>query len=100
MRPLFHSFGSYTQLPKLWITAFNSWQLPAGNDRRAKLVVSARDSLLLGHKNGDITTHYSAAEVGELIAATNRISAAKGTPSITLLRVTTVRLNDMSRARD
>jgi hypothetical protein len=43
--------------------------------------------LLLGQKNGDITTHYSAAEIGELIAATNRISAAKGTPSITLLRV-------------
>ena len=43
--------------------------------------------LLLGHKNGDITTHYSAAEIGELIAATNRICAAKGTPSITLLRV-------------
>jgi hypothetical protein len=43
--------------------------------------------LLLGHKNSDITTHYSAAEIGELIAATNRISAAKGTPSITLLRV-------------
>jgi hypothetical protein len=34
-----------------------------------------------------ITTHYSAAEIGELIAATNRICAAKGTPSITLLRV-------------
>ena len=30
---------------------------------------------------------YSAAEIGELIAATNRICAAKGTPSITLLRV-------------
>ena len=26
--------------------------------------------LLLAHKNGDITTHYSAAEIGELIAAT------------------------------
>ena len=43
--------------------------------------------LLLGHKNGDITTHYSAAGIGELIAATNRICAAKGTPSITLRRV-------------
>ena len=43
--------------------------------------------LLLGHKNGDITKHYSAAEIGELIAATNRICAAKGTPSITHLRV-------------
>jgi hypothetical protein len=42
--------------------------------------------LLLGHKNGDITTHYSAAEIGELLTATGRICAAKATPSITLLR--------------
>ena len=42
--------------------------------------------VLLGHTNGDVTTHYSLAEIGELIAATNRICAAKGTPSITLLR--------------
>ena len=42
--------------------------------------------LLLGHKNGDITTHYSSAEIGELVAAANRISAAKATPSITLLK--------------
>jgi len=42
--------------------------------------------LLLGHKNGDITTHYSAAEIGELVVASNRISAATATPSITLLR--------------
>jgi hypothetical protein len=40
--------------------------------------------LLLGHKNGD---HHYSAQIGELIAATNRICAAKGTPSITLLRV-------------
>jgi hypothetical protein len=44
-------------------------------------------NLLRGHKNGEITTHYSAAEIGELLAATKRICAAKGTPSITLLRV-------------
>ena len=47
----------------------------------------SKGKLLLGHKNGDITTHYSAAEIGELIAATNQICAAKGTPNITLLRV-------------
>lgn len=42
--------------------------------------------LLLGHKNGDITTHYSAAEIGELVMASNRLSTAKATPTITLLR--------------
>jgi hypothetical protein len=41
---------------------------------------------LLGHKNGDITTHYSAAEIEELLEASERICAAKSTPSITLLR--------------
>jgi len=29
--------------------------------------------VLLGHKNGDITTHYSAAELAELIKAVNKI---------------------------
>jgi hypothetical protein len=42
--------------------------------------------LLLGHKNGDITTHYPAVEIGELLAATSRICAAKATPSVTQLR--------------
>ena len=54
--------------------------------------------LLLGHKNGDITTHYSAAQTGELIAATNRICSAKGTPRITLLRVADEGNVDESRA--
>jgi integrase len=54
--------------------------------RSAEVGVETRKPLL-GHKNGDITTHYSAAEMGELIAATNRVCAAKGTLSITLLRV-------------
>jgi hypothetical protein len=40
----------------------------------------------LRHKDGDITMHYSAAEIGEVVAASNRIYAAKATPSITLLR--------------
>jgi integrase len=41
---------------------------------------------LLGHRTGDITTHYSVAEIGELLAAANRICAIKGTPAVTMLR--------------
>lgn len=42
--------------------------------------------VLLGHKNGDITTHYSGAELAELIAAVNRIDSSRETPAITILR--------------
>jgi integrase len=41
--------------------------------------------VLLGHNNGDITTHYSIAEIAELLAATNRVCAVKGSPAVTLL---------------
>jgi hypothetical protein len=30
---------------------------------------------LLGHKDGDITTHYSAVEIAELLEAVNRVCA-------------------------
>jgi integrase len=43
--------------------------------------------VLLGHKNGDITTHYSVPEIAELLSAVQKICTAKGTPAITLLRV-------------
>jgi hypothetical protein len=33
--------------------------------------------ILLGHKNGDITTHYSAPELEELIEAANRVCEGK-----------------------
>jgi len=39
----------------------------------------------LGHKNGDITTHYSAAELAELITAVNRIDRSLETPAIVVL---------------
>ena len=42
---------------------------------------------LLGHKGPDITTHYSAAEIGRLIEATNRIVESRETPTPTLRRV-------------
>lgn len=43
--------------------------------------------VLLGHKNNQITTHYSAVEIGELIEAAERVSFRRGsTPTLTLLR--------------
>jgi integrase len=42
---------------------------------------------LLGHKAPEITTHYSAAEVGQLVAAANRIVGSRGTPTPTLFRL-------------
>jgi integrase len=42
---------------------------------------------LLGHKGPDITTHYSAAEIGRLIEAANRIVGSRETSTPTLWRV-------------
>jgi len=43
---------------------------------------------LLGHKNGDITSHYSAPEIDELLEASNRVCRAKSgkSPAMTLLK--------------
>ena len=57
-----------------------------GRRLRAAGVSDETRKVLLGHKNGDITTHYSAAELAELIAAVNKIDASLATPAITLLR--------------
>lgn len=51
---------------------------------------------LLGHKSGRITTHYSAAEIDNLIAAANKVCNAKrniDSSTLTLLRCTSARLN-------
>jgi integrase len=58
-----------------------------GRRLRAAGVSEETRKVLLGHKNGDITTHYSAAEMAELIRAVNKIDRSLATPSITLLRV-------------
>ena len=49
---------------------------------------------ILGHKSGRITTHYSAPEIGNLVAAVNRIADSRGihartvlAPSVRLQRV-------------
>lgn len=46
-----------------------------------------RQKGLLGHKDGSITSHYSAAELGKLIDEANRISATDSRgPALTILR--------------
>lgn len=43
--------------------------------------------VLLGHKNGQITTHYSAAELGELIEAVEKVSwSGSSAPTLTLIK--------------
>jgi hypothetical protein len=44
--------------------------------------------VLLGHKNGDITSHYSVPEIDELLEAVNRACRGKSgkSPAMTLLK--------------
>lgn len=44
--------------------------------------------VLLGHRNGDITTHYSAAELDELLTAVNKVCQQQSgkSPALTLLK--------------
>lgn len=55
--------------------------------RAAGVSVETR-KVLLGHKNGDITTHYSAPELEELIQAAERVCEQKSgkTPALVVLR--------------
>ncbi len=55
--------------------------------RAARVPLETRRALL-GHKNGDITTHYSAPEIGELIEATERVcEKSRKNPALTIVRV-------------
>jgi integrase len=42
---------------------------------------------LLGHKAGRITTHYSAAEIGNLVEAANLVTSSRKSPALTMLKV-------------
>tara|TARA_R110001592_G_scaffold246427_1_gene508284 strand:+ start:118456 stop:118815 length:360 start_codon:yes stop_codon:yes gene_type:complete len=56
-----------------------------GRRLRAEGVSHETRPVLLGHKNGQITTHYSAAEVGELLGAVEKVSwSGSSTPAVTL----------------
>lgn len=61
-----------------------------GRRLRASGVPFETRQALLGHTNGEITTHYSAAEIGELLEASNRVCASENgsVPTLTVLRRT------------
>jgi len=66
--------------------------------RAAGVSIETRMVLLLGHKNNQITTHYSAVEIGELIEATERVSYQhRSTPTLTLLKSPDARASGGSR---
>lgn len=58
-----------------------------GRRLRAAGVTEEDRKGLLGHKNGSITSHYSGAELGQLIEAANRVSATDSRgPVLTILK--------------
>ena len=59
-----------------------------GRRLRAAGVELETRKVLLGHRNGDITTHYSAPELEELIEAANRVCNGKSgkTPALVVLK--------------
>jgi len=59
-----------------------------GRRLRAARVHLETRKVLLGHTNGDITTHYSAAELEELLEAANRVCGGKSrkTPALVVLK--------------
>lgn len=59
-----------------------------GRRLRAAGVALETRKVMLGHKNGDITSHYSAPEIEELLEAANRVCQGKSvkSPSMTLLK--------------
>jgi integrase len=59
-----------------------------GRRLRAAGVPLETRKVLLGHRNGDITTHYSAPELQELLTATNRVCEQKSgkTPALVVLK--------------
>lgn len=59
-----------------------------GRRLRAAGVPLETRKVLLGHKNGDITSHYSAPELAELLEASNRVCVGESrkSPAMTLLK--------------
>jgi integrase len=59
-----------------------------GRRLRAANVSLETRKVLLGHRNGDITTHYSAPELEELLAAANKVCEEKSgkSPALVMLK--------------
>lgn len=64
-----------------------------GRRLRAAGVSKETRSVILGHRNGDITTHYSAPEIQEILTALNRLCLDKSrkTPALTVFKLRTAR---------
>ena len=64
-----------------------------GRRLRAAGVSLETRKVLLGHTTGDITSHYSAPELQELIEAANKVCAGDSgkTPALTLIKTKAVR---------
>lgn len=73
-----------------------------GRRLRAAGVPKETRKVLLGHTSKDITTHYSAAELKELMDASNSILEAKGnTPTLTLLKLKSKKISmDTNRTQN
>ena len=81
-----------------WVTARTRSGIPQvrihdlkhtfGRRLRAAGVSLETRKVLLGHRNGDITTHYSAPELQELLDAANKVCRKKSgkIPALTLIR--------------
>jgi len=58
-----------------------------GRRLRARGVSHETRQVLLGHENGQITTHYSGVEIGELIDAVEKVSwSGTSAPTLTLIK--------------
>lgn len=58
-----------------------------GRRLRARGISYETRQVLLGHKNGQITTHYSSVEIAELLQAVEKVSwSGTSTPTLTLIR--------------
>jgi len=59
-----------------------------GQRLRAAGVSNETRKTILGHKNGDMTSHYSEAGILELLEAANRLcNASRKTPALTLVKI-------------
>lgn len=56
--------------------------------RAAGVGVETR-KVLLGHKNGDITSHYSMPEIHELLNAVQKLCSSRKSPALTLVKLKT-----------
>lgn len=63
-----------------------------GRRLRAAGVPMETRKVLLGHTNGDITTHYSVPEIEELLTAANKVCerSSRKTPALTVVRIKAV----------